>query len=213
MAKNKALITAFSLTEDSQKALNKLQTKSGQTRSEIIRNLLNSSRKIVKSPLNQEIAANISVDDTNKILKYYYQLISAQTPKPTIVIGISLISQKGRVLVGLRKNIDPFVKNLSWTFPTGKFSSLDFEKEIIKTVKTETSLTVKVLSLVHARLIPDSPAKKVRIVALYYYCKILSGKSKSGGDLKLLKWVPATDVTKYFTTSVADEIMNFLGTL
>jgi hypothetical protein len=90
---------------------------------------------------------------------------------------------------------------------------LDFAKEVVKTVKQETGLTSKVQRLIHARLIPDSPAKKIRIVALYYHCRILSGQPKAGGDFKSLKWVPATDVTKYFTTSTADEIMNFLGTL
>lgn len=210
MVKNKALITAFSLSPQTEKVLKTLQKRSGKSRSEIIRNLLTSRPKNTPSV---PTPAFIDQNDTNRILKYYYQLIASQTPKPTIVIGIAIIARSRKVLIGLRKSNDIHVKNLSWTFPSGKFSSLDFEKEVIKTVKNETSISVKIMQLVHARLIPDSPTKKVRIVALYYHCKPLSGTGHSGGDFKTVKWVSATDVTKYFTTSVSDEIMNFLGTL
>jgi hypothetical protein len=210
MVKNKALITAFSLSPKSEKILETLQKRSGKSRSEIIRNLLSSPPKTTPVAAATPV---INPDDANKVLKYYYQLISTQTPKPTIVIGIGIVARSGKVLIGLRKSLDQYVKNLTWTFPSGKFTSLNFEAELAKTIKNETGLKTKDHRLIHARLIPDSPAKKVRIVALYYQCKILSGKPVSGGDFKIVKWVPATDVTKYFTTSVADELMNFLGTL
>jgi len=217
MLKNKALITAFSLSRDSEKILKRLQRQTGKTKSEIVRNLLSSSTKNAvaagqsRGPVT--FSPTLSPDDTNQILKYYYSLISSQTPKPTWVIGISLLTRSGKVLIGLRKGSDPQVRNLTWTFPTCRFSTLDFERELIRSIKTETGLTAKIRQLVHARLIPDSPSKKVRIVALYYHCRVSSGIPRPGGDFKQLKWVPAADVTKYFTTSTADEIMNFLGTV
>jgi hypothetical protein len=162
---------------------------------------------------DQILIRSLNNDDVNQILKYYYSLISNQKIKPTLVIGITLISRSGKVLIGLRKTTDRYVKNLTWTFPTGKFYTLDFESELKKTIKIEVGLTAKAFRLIHARLIPDSPGKKVRIVALYYHCKTIPAKPKPGGDFKQLKWIPATDVNRYFTTSVADEIMNFLGTL
>jgi len=214
MNRNKSLITAFSISPENEKTLKQMQIKSGQTRSEIVRNLINSHGQKLKSAAGDLVfTRSLGNDDTNQILKYYYSLISNQKSKPTIVIGIALISRSGKVLIGLRKTTDRYVKNLSWTFPTGKFYTLDFESELKKSVKIEVGLTAKVFRLIHARLIPDSPGKKVRIVALYYHCKTIPAKPKPGGDFKQLKWVPAADVTRFFTTSVADEIMNFLGTL
>lgn len=210
MYKNKALITAISLTPKTELILKRLQNSSGKNRSEIVRNLIDSHSK--SAPIG-ESAVHFGPEDTNKILKYHYQIFSSPDRRPVMVIGVAIVSRSGKVLIGLRKAPDQHVKNLSWTFPSGKFFSLDFEKEMLKTVRQETGLTAKILRLVHARLIPDSPAKKVRIVAVYYHCKILPGKPKSGGDFKQIKWVPADDVTKYFTTSTSDEVMNFLGTL
>lgn len=218
MSKNKTLITAFSLSSKSNNILEKLQKRTGKTRSEIVRNLINSYAKSVDSPASSaspppQILAVTNSEETNKILKYYYQIISAADRKPTMVIGIAIISRRSKVLIGLRKSTDKHVKNLSWTFPSGKFNSLNFESELTKTIKQETGLVTKNQRLIHARLIPDSPGKKVRIVALYYHCKTQVGKPESGGDFKRIMWVPATDVTKFFTTSTSDEIMNFLGSL
>lgn len=215
MTGKKTSITAFSLPVETEKVLEKLQGKFGKSRSELIREMINFYLKSEKRTQNIRETPNLNIDsdDTNKILKYYYQFISQNKKQTSMVIGIAIINKKDRVLIGLRKTKDIHVKNLSWTFPTGKFFSLDFESEIAKTVKRETGFDVKVNELVHARLIPDSPQKKIRIIALYYHCKIISGKPKPGGDFKEIKWVLSTDITKHFTTSVADEIMNFLGTL
>ncbi len=214
MNKNKSLITAFSLSPENEITLKRMQNKSGQTRSEIVRNLINSHSQKLKSGVGDMVfTRSLSNDDTNQILKYYYSLISNQKIKPTIVIGIAVISRSGKVLIGLRKTADRYIKNFSWTFPTGKFYTLNFESELKNTVQIEVGLTLKSQRLIHARLIPDSPGKKVRIVALYYHCKTMPAKPKAGGDFKQIKWIPASDVTRFFTTSVADEIMNFLGTL
>jgi len=212
---NKSSIKAFSLSSYTESTLNKLQNKFQKNRSQLIREAIDyfdKSNKI-NSATNVSNNSENNSFSPNQILKNYYELISAQKPKPTLVIGVAIISRSHKVLIGQRKHKDPHLKHLSWTFPSGKFSSLNFEKEIVSTVLRETHLNCKPLNLVHARLIPDSPAKKIRIIALYYHCKISSIKALPGGDFKTLKWVPAVDVTEYFTTSVSDEIMNFLGTL
>lgn len=155
----------------------------------------------------------IDDSDANKILKLYYSLLSQTKSKPTIVVVIGIVNKKDKVIIGLRKSPDLNVKDLHWTFPSGKTDTLDFEKNLTKTIKDETGLNAKPIRLVHARLIPDSPEKKVRIMALYYHCKLLGGSQKAGRDFKEIKWVPATQVHRHFTTSVADEITTFLGTL
>jgi len=212
----KSRITAFSLPTETIRVLNKLQTKHQKSRSQLLRDMINFYLKFghqseTRQPNKQ--SSDLDNSDANKVLKYYFQLLSQLKPKPTLVIGIAIINKKDRVLIGLRKTRDVHVKNLTWTFPSGRFNSLNFESEILKTIEQETGFTTRILQLVHARLIPDSPQKKVRVVALYYHCKIVSGRPRPGGDFNQLKWVPATDVTQHFTTSTADEVMNFLGTL
>ena len=133
--------------------------------------------------------------------------------KKVIVVGLGIITKEGKVLIGQRKDPDPYVKELTWVFPGGQFESLNFEKELIRRLKGETGLDVYINQLVHARLIPDSPEKKVKIIALYYHCLPTSDKEKAGGSLEKLEWVPAMKVFHYFTTSTADEVVSFLGTL
>ncbi len=214
MSKRKSQITAFSLPSETLKILNNLQLKFHRSRSEMLREMIeffiNSQKPSAKKVGETEI---IDDSDANKILKLYYSLLSQTKSKPTIVVVIGIVSKKNSVIIGLRKSPDQNVEDLHWTFPSGKADTLDFENTLVKTVKEETGLNIKPVRLIHARLIPDSPEKKIRIVALYYHCKLLNGVQKPGRDFKQLKWIPTTQVHRHFTTSVADEITTFLGTL
>lgn len=214
MIKRKSQVTAFSLPKETLSHLNSLQTKFKRSRSELLREMIEFFINSQK-PLSKRVGESEIIDDSdaNKILKLYYSLLSQTKSKPTIVVVIGIVSKKNNVVIGLRKSSDQNVKDLHWTFPSGKTETLNFENTLTKTVKDETGLNIKPVRLVHARLIPDSPEKKVRIVALYYHCKLVSGIQKPGRDFKQLKWVPATQVHRHFTTSVADEITTFLGTL
>jgi len=176
---------------------------------QVIESYLSVAQKtLVQSPKNK---LDIDQSDANKILKLYYQLIGNHQ-KDTIVVGLGIIIKEGKVLIGQRKEKDPYVKELTWVFPGGKFDSLNFEEELIAKIKEETWLSVYVNQLIHARLIPDSPEKKVKIIAIYYHCTPVSGKENAGGDLKKLSWVEPTKIFHYFTTSTADEVVSFLGT-
>ncbi len=207
-------ITAISLSQDTLNLLSKLQNKFQKNRSQLIRDIVNLYAKNTPVPISSvKQSSNISENmfSENYVLKKYFELIQSSPHSPVLVIGIAVINRKDRVLVGLRKQKDNLIRNLSWTFPSGKFSSLDFENDMEKTIRIETGFQAKVLRLVHARVIPDSPKRKIKIIAIYYHCKILSGTARPGHDFSEIKWVPAADVPKYFTTSVSDEIMNFLG--
>ncbi len=124
-----------------------------------------------------------------------------------LLIGLAIIHKDGKVLIGARKEKDEFVEHLSWVFPGGKIGSLDLESEIKRIVKEEAGLDVSVNGIVSARKIPEA---KIDIVAVYFDCEA-QGMEKAGGDLKELKWVPATSVTEHFTTSVSDEVMGYLN--
>lgn len=207
-------ILGFSLPPETYFQIEDLLNKTHKTRSEFMRQIIESylriGQKTIEEAPKTEVA--ISHEDINKILKLYYQIIGTNK-KEVMVIGLGIISKEGQVLIGQRKQKDPHVKELSWVFPGGQFESLDFEAEMKRKLKEETGLNVYLNQLIHARLIPDSPEKKVKIVALYYYCTPVSGREKAGGDLKKLTWVPAMKIFHYFTTSVSDEVVSFLGTL
>ena len=213
---NKSRIITISTSPETEKHLVRLSSKLGKNRSQLVRDLINSysrdsGRLHSQKPQPSQIAQDLS--NPNLVLRKYYEYISGLPDKPTQVIGIAVINRKNRVLIGFRKGHDQYVKNLTWTFPTTGFSTLKFNIELTKNTYTETGFQIKIDRLIHARMIPDSPHKPLNIIALYYHCRIISGKSTPGGDFKELKWIPAIDVTQHFTTSVCDEIMNFLGNL
>ena len=206
----------FSLPPEIYQKIESLLKTSHKTRSEFMRQIIDSylvaAQKTIESSHNEEL--QVSADDINKILKLYYQLIGSQSQKKkTIVVGLGIVVKEGKVLIGQRRKKDPYVKELTWVFPGGKFESLDFESELIKSIKEETGLNVYVNQLIHARQVPDSPEKKVKIIALYYHCTPVSGKEYAGGDLKKLEWVEPMKIFHYFTTSTADEVVSFLGSI
>ena len=210
----KTKIMGFSLPPEIYQEIENLLKTSHKTKSEFMRQVIESYLSVAQKTLVQSPKNKLDIDqsDANKILKLYYQLIGNHQ-KDTIVVGLGIIIKEGKVLIGQRREKDPYVKELTWVFPGGKFESLDFERELIKSIKEETGLNVYINQLIHARQVPDSPEKKVKIIAIYYHCTPVSGKENAGGDLKKLSWVEPTKVFHYFTTSTADEVVSFLGTI
>jgi len=206
----KTKIINISIPPRIEKMLSDMQKKTDMTRSELIRDMIKFYTQFKKDSKNKFKVIDLSDRDLDKILKMYYELLGCHVKK-VIVIGLGIIENKGKVLIGQRKIHDKYVQDLSWVFPGGRMETIDFIKEIKREIKEETNLSIKVCEIVHARLIPDSPEKSVRIVALYFHLKPKSYLLKPGGDLKKLKWVRSTSVCRYFTTSTADEVMNFLG--
>lgn len=209
----KSKIVSISLHPDILTHIDELKSQNKQSRSEIIKNIINSYIKAQKT-LDISDRYKVGPQTLSQILKMYYNLSSKQKQKNHIV-GLGIIINKGKVLIGKRGEQDPYVKHLSWVFPGGMMHSLNFEKELIIYIKHETGFTVKVDKIVHARIHPDNINDKVKIIALYFHCFIVSGKQKAGGYKKRvplikLKWVQPTAVVRYFTTSTSDEVMNFL---
>jgi len=209
----KSKIVSITLHPDILIQIDDLKSQNKQNRSEIIKNIINAYFKGQKT-LDISDRYKIRPQSLSQLLKMYYDLSSKQKQKNHI-IGLGIIINKGKVLIGKRKGLDPYVKHLSWVFPGGMMHSLNFEKELIVYIKHETGFTVKVERIVHARIHPDNINDKVKIIALYFHCSIVSGKQKAGGYKKFvplikLKWVQPTAVVRYFTTSTADEVMNFL---
>jgi len=193
----KTKIMGFSLPPEIYQEIENLLKTSHKTKSEFMRQVIESYLSVAQKTLVQSPKNKLDIDqsDANKILKLYYQLIGNHQ-KDTIVVGLGIIIKEGKVLIGQRKEKDPYVKELTWVFPGGKFDSLNFEEELTAKIKEETWLSVYVNQLIHARLIPDSPEKKVKIIAIYYHCTPVSGKENAGGDLKKL-YYPSLPIIYY----------------
>lgn len=209
----KSKIISITLHPKTLNYLEKLRNKTKQNRSEAIENALDSHFKSLKLK-NTDLKISSPSQSLSQTLKTYYNLKSQQQRK-ILVAGLGIIIKGKKVLIGKRKGRDSFVKNLSWVFPGGKMLSLNFEKELFKYIKAETNLTVKIGKIIHARVHPDNLSSKVEIITLYFHCSVNSGKEKPGGykgeiPLIELRWVKPMNVTRYFTTSTSDEVMNFL---
>src|SRR3989344_3622133 len=170
MIKKKSLITAISISKEIDNLLDRLQNRSHKSRSELLREMITFYVGSAKTSAGPKPGGEyIDDSDANNVLKLYYKLLSQSKPKPTLVVGSAIISKHAKVIIGLRKTTDPQVRDLHWTFPSGKMENLNFEDGVIKTANRETGFKIKVLTLVHARVYPDSPRKTVRIVVLYYH--------------------------------------------
>ncbi len=209
----KTKVVGFSIPPELKQKFENLAKKKHKTKSEFFREILNAYFQSLNQVSSSQSDLNINETNLANILKSYWQLQASLEPK-TIVIGLGIIVQNGKVLIGARKKEDQWVEKLSWVFPGGKMDALDFKKEIKKEIKQETNLNVQVENLVGARIHPDSGFKSVQIVALYFHCTVKEKQNENpGGDLEKLKWVNPTDVFKYFTTSTSDEVTKFLITL
>jgi len=177
-----------------------------KTKSEFFREILDLYFQNAKgkNPLQAE------EKDIALMLKKYWEFRSVAESN-VIVVGLGIIAKDGKVLIGQRKGKDPWVENLTWVFPGGQMHTLKFNEELKANIKKETGLAVAVKSLVASRIHPDSGFKNVQIVALYFYCEpINENTEKAGVNIAKLKWVKPSDVFKFFTTSVADEVTKFL---
>jgi ADP-ribose pyrophosphatase YjhB (NUDIX family) len=212
----KTKVIGFSVPPEIYKDFEKFSRSTHKTKSEFFRELINhyfeSVKKVESFPSSTTESENSA--DLAKILKTFW-LLKSQSPLQIIIIGLGIIvNEKGEVLIGARTKKDLIVKNLSWVFPGGKMESLDFSAETKKGIKKETNLDVEIKTLITSRIHPDVSLGNTQVIALYFYCQVISkGNFKAGGDLKKLLWVKPTDVFKYFTTSTSDEVTKFLVTL
>jgi len=131
--------------------------------------------------------------------------------KNIITCGLAIIDGgNGNIIIGEKEKKDLYVENLSWVFPAGRLESLNFEDELKKIIKEKVDLDIYVEDIVYARLIPDIHRDDVRVMALYFYCRLKEGTGETKKGFKEVKWIPATQIFKYFATSTADEVVKVL---
>ena len=135
-----------------------------------------------------------------------------QFKKGTMLVNVlAIIKDKktGRILIGRREN-DPYIKNLTWSFPGGRPGYEDELEEYLKlAVKKKTGLDIKVNKVIFSKNYPE----KREFLAIYYLGEVLRGEEKAGGSFKELKWVEADELEKYFTTSLHPVLKDILEDL
>ncbi len=111
----------------------------------------------------------------------------------TISVGV-ILNDKREILLGLRHQPQsPEIHN-KWEFPGGGIELNETpEKALLREVKEETGLNVKIIRLlpkIYSNLWKHSKTT-IQVIILAYECKILSGKLKLGdpevNDLKFFK--------------------------
>jgi len=125
------------------------------------------------------------------------------------VLGIVYNPETRQILIGKREN-DPYIKELSWTFPGGRPAyEEDLEFYLKHEIKIKTGLDVDVKKVIFAKTYPE----KREFLSVYYYCEVVGGEEKAGERLVETQWVKPTDVQKYFTTSLHPKLLEYLKTL
>ena len=125
------------------------------------------------------------------------------------VLGIVYDPKKKLILIGRREK-DPLVKELSWTFPGGRPGyAHDVQYDLKHEIKVKTGVDVNVKSVIMARIPPEHS----EFFLVYYYCEYRKGVAKAGERFVEVKWIKPSEAKKYFTTSLHPEVAAFLKTL
>jgi len=125
------------------------------------------------------------------------------------VLGVVYDPTTKKIIIGRREN-DPNLKELSWSFPGGMPGyTEDIENYLKKEVKTKTGLDINIKTLFFAKTYPE----KREFLSIYYYCTVIGGEVHVGEKFVEVKWVNPSEVTKYFTTSLHSNVLDFLKKL
>jgi len=121
-----------------------------------------------------------------------------------LVNALAIIkNDKGEILIGKRQN-DPHIKQLSWSFPGGRPAyDEDLEHYLKLEVKKKTGYDIEVGNIIFAKSYPEDR----RFLSIYYIGKIGGGKEKPSEKFSELKWVKPSDLSKYFTTSLHPKLL------
>jgi len=125
------------------------------------------------------------------------------------VLGVVRDPKTGMIIIGRREN-DPFIKQLSWTFPGGRPAyDKDLEFYLKHETKIKTGLDIEVKDVVFAKTYPENR----NFLAIYYDCEVVGGTAKAGEKFVEVKWIKPTEVRRYFTTSLHPVLLRHLESL
>ncbi len=128
-----------------------------------------------------------------------------------VLLGVIFDPKTKKVLIGKREK-DPHVPALSWSFPGGKVKNGESVEETLKKkIKERTGLEVASLgSLLATTKVPE---EKHDLLLVYFLCEVIGGKEKPNKDFKETKWVYPRELQNFFTTSFHPKLKEYLEDL
>lgn len=125
------------------------------------------------------------------------------------VLGIVFNPETKKILIGRREN-DPYIKDLSWSFPGGRPEyDNDLEHYLKHEVKIKTGVDIEVEKIIFAKTYPENR----HFLSIYYLCRPTGGLEQPGEKYREIKWVKPTEVKDYFTTSLHPTLFVYLKSL
>ena len=122
------------------------------------------------------------------------------------VLGIVFDPKTKKILIGRREN-DPNVEKLKWSFPGGRPEHDEkLEEGLKREVKEKTGLSVESIGVIFARIFSEEN----RFLNIYYLCEAVGGEEKAGEKFKEIKWVNPEELEKYFTTSFHPKLKEYI---
>ncbi len=118
----------------------------------------------------------------------------------------AIISREGKILIGRREN-DPYIKQLTWSFPGGRPAyEEDLEYYLKLEVKKKTRIDVEPEQVIFAKTYPEDR----QFLSIYYLCRIIGGTEKAGEKFVEIKWVKPEELKDYFTTSLHPKLYQMI---
>jgi len=123
-----------------------------------------------------------------------------------VLLGIIYNPENKKILIGRREN-DPYLPELSWSFPGGRLRrGEELGGAFKKRVKEKTGLEVANLGSIFSKVYPE----KDNLVAIYFLSEIRNGEEKAQQDFVELKWVSPEEIEGYFKTSFHSRLKEYM---
>lgn len=198
-------VITFSLPEAEEAKLQDLLGKNGLTRSQFLRQLLDSYASVSRG-------GDAPKKDLAQLLRSYWD-IKASTAADIKIIGLAIVRNRDNQVLIVSRQPDATIEGLTWAFPGSGMNSLDFSSELRRSIHERTNQEVVVGGLMAARIIPDATLNEEQIIALYFDCISQGGDVSISSPYTDYKWVNPLDVFRHFTTSTSDEVTKYLSSL
>ena len=137
----------------------------------------------------------------------YVSLVREEAPVAArLRVAIGIVHHGTDVLMVRRRYKEG---KLSWQFPAGIVKPIqEPEQRIVDETLKETGISIKIAGKVGERISPET-----KVHAIYFSCEYLSGSLSNGepSENAEVAWVPASDVTKYITSSMYQGVIDLLN--
>ena len=126
--------------------------------------------------------------------------------RPVVGVG-GVVVRDGQVLL-VKRAREPLAGQ--WSLPGGAVELGEtLEEAVVRELREETGLTVRVLTLVEAfeRIMRDPSARpRYHYVLLDYLCEANSGEARAGSDVTAVAWARAEEFSVYQLSEKAREV-------